>query len=152
MRVATAIGLSAFLAFNATADNLYLLSGAFSKHYDYSGQNEKHPSVGIQYNQFSAIYVEKNSIENPSVQVAYGDNFYTSKWIDFGYRLGLATGYQTGTVFNEGKRTYYGFDMGHGIIPIIAAEITIHTPIPNFSIAIDALPNAVAFGSKYKFN
>ena len=144
------IVLSALISFGATADDFYFITGAFSKHYSYAGQNETHPSVGIQYNNFSAIYIEKNSIENQSIQIAYGDNFVKSKWIDLGYRIGIATGYQDGTVFDNGRRTYFGRDLGYGVIPIVAAEITMHTPIPDFSIAVDFLPNAVAFGTKIK--
>jgi len=134
------------------SNELYFLTGGFSKHYKQSGQNEVHPSVGIQYNNFSVIYVDKNSIENHSVQVAYSDNFYESKWIDFGYRVGLATGYQKGTVFDDGRRTYSGLDVWHGVIPIIAAETTIRTPVPNFSLVIDALPNAAIIGAKYRLH
>lgn len=144
--------LSVLFASHVNAADLYLIAGGFSKHFDPAGQNEIHPSIGIQYDNFSVIYVQNNSIEKQSIQVSWSNDFYQSDWVNIGYRLGLATGYETGTKFDNNKRTYHGVDWGHGIAPIAAIELTIPTPIPKLSIMVDGMWNAAVFGVKYQFN
>lgn len=142
---------SLFAANVAAHEGLYIVGGGVSKHYKDDDQNEVHPSIGIEYDGFSVIYVEKNSIDQKSVQVAYSDNWYESNYVDFGYRVGLASGYKKGTLYDDGNRYYNGFEFGStGLIPIIAAEVTIHTPVPNFHVVMDVSTNVTMFGFKYK--
>lgn len=134
------------------ANDVYLIGGGFSKHFKSGNQNETHPSIGIQVDNMSVIYVRSNSIESKSIQFSYSDNLYESEYVDLGYRLGLASGYKKGTHFGE-NNVYSGtsFELGNsGIIPIVAAEFSFHTPIPNFDIVIDVIPTVAMFGFKYR--
>ncbi|QAY01407.1 hypothetical protein ZPAH1_orf00393 [Aeromonas phage ZPAH1] len=147
-----ALLLASLSSFGVYAKEINLILGGVSKHYKDSGQNEIHPSVGIQVDNISVIYVDKNSIDSKSVQISYSDNFCESEYFDIGYRFGIASGYKKGTIYNDGKRYYNGVDIGGGLLPLVAIETTFHTPIDKFDVIVDVLPNVVVFGLKYKIS
>lgn len=127
-----------------------LIVGGLSYHFDRDSEmNEVNPAIGIEHKGFSAIYVDKNSVEQKSVQITYGDDFYHESWWTVGYRIGVASGYKRGQVYADGKKCLDSLDMGGGIIPLAALELTIDTPIPNLSLVSDVNPFVVMMGFKY---
>ncbi|QDH47180.1 antimicrobial peptide resistance and lipid A acylation protein PagP [Aeromonas phage LAh10] len=139
-----------FGSFAVQAADVAVLGGGMSYHFKHEGQNQVHPSTGVQIDNFSVLYTTKNSIELPSLQVAYGDNFFESKVVDFGYRVGLATGYRKGHKYSNGEYYYDGHEIGNtGLLPLVTITTTIHTPIPKLDLVADTAPNVVMFGFKY---
>lgn len=134
----------------ASAADVSVIVGGFSKHYKDQGYNETHPAIGLEYNGFSAVYVQSNSIEKPSVQLAYGRSVYETKHFDVGWRVGVATGYTKGTKYANGEWVYEGVDFIDHVMPIVAAELTYHTPVKGLDIVADVTPVVTMLGFKYK--
>lgn len=139
-----------FSSFGISAADVSILGGGLSYHFKSEGQNPLHPSIGIQIDNFSVLYTSKNSIELPSFQVTYGDNFFESGVVDFGYRVGVATGYRKGHEYDNGNYHYEGMEIGStGLLPLMTITTTIHTSIPKLDLVADTAPNAIMFGFKY---
>lgn len=144
-----AVGI-VFSSFGVNAADVAILGGGVSYHFKSAGQNQVHPSIGIQVDNFSVIYTSKNSIELPSFQVTYSDAFYESDTVDFGYRIGVATGYRKGHEYNDGKHHYNGVEIGStGLLPLATITTTFHTSIPKLDLVADTALNVIMFGFKY---
>lgn len=142
--------VSALAMASMSANATSLIVGGLSYHYDRGAEmNEVNPAIGIEHKGFSAIYVHNNSVEQKSVQITYGDEFWQGSWWSVGYRIGVASGYKDGQVYADGKKTLDSLDMGGGIMPLAALEFTVKTPIPNLSLVSDVTPYVVMTGFKY---
>lgn len=135
--------------FAKNGDTDFIVGGA-SYHYNRAwGMNETNPSFGVKFaNGVSLVYIDQNSVENNSLQVGYGNNFLESKYIDFGYRVGFATGYQKGSTYGDHK-VYSGRSAYKGILPIVALETSIDIT-KDTSAVVDITPLAVFLGATYK--
>lgn len=145
-KIALALAL-VFASSNAIADSANLIIGGFSKHYKNDEMNEKHPAIGVEIDNFSIVYTSKNSINKPSAQLAYSDTFYNYGIFDVGYRVGLMTGYRYGTKYAN-NRWYDGVDLGAGIAPLAAIDISVDTPIPSVKFVTSVTPSVTLFGLK----
>ena len=142
--------ISASLAFSMSADATSMIVGGLSYHYDRSSMtNEVNPAIGVEYNGFSVIYADKNSIEQKSVQLSYGDTFYNYWWGSIGYRVGVASGYKKGQLYANGEKYFNGFEIAGGIAPLAALEFTINTGIPNLQLVTDVTPSVIMAAFKY---
>lgn len=138
------------LSYPCVSEASSLIVGGLSYHYDRSHyKNEVNPAIGFEHKGFSVIYISKNSIEQPSIQLSYGEPFYEKGWGSVGYRYGIATGYKSGQVFNSGKSSYDGFEIGGGVLPFAALELTINTPVRGLSVVMDSTLFVTMFGFKY---
>lgn len=138
------------LAMSASANATSLIFGGLSYHFDRSDMmHEVNPSVGIEHKGFSAIYVAENSVEQKSVQLTYSGIFKQLEWGSVGYRVGVASGYKRGQIYADGKKRLESWDMGGGIAPLAALELSVKTPIPNLDLVTDITPFVVMAGFKY---
>jgi hypothetical protein len=139
-------------AVQAADDDVSVLLGFGSYHYFKRNYNEQNPGIGIKYNTWDVLYIAKNSIEAPSVQVAYNKNFYTveSTGTEFNYRVGLASGYKDGTHWSHYEFEQADLEIGDtGIIPMISVDI--HQKLYNNVGAILAIsPELLMFGMEIK--
>jgi hypothetical protein len=85
--------LTLLLSTQAQADKLIL--GGFSHHFQNRelGYNEIHPAIGIERNGLE-LALTVNSFDRPSLMLAKIDKPFSFKGFDFGYRVGLGTGYE----------------------------------------------------------
>jgi hypothetical protein len=84
--------LTLFLSTFAQADKLIV--GGVSHHFEEikCEFNETHPAIGLERNGYE-VGVYKNSIEKTSFFIAKIEKPYSKFGLDFGYRIGAATGY-----------------------------------------------------------
>lgn len=108
------------------ADDVSVLVGFGSYHFFKRNYNEENPGIGLKYKTWDVLYIAKNSIEAPSVQVAYNKNFYNieSTGTEFNYRVGFASGYKSGTQWSHYEFEKADFEIGNtGIIPMISVDV-----------------------------
>jgi len=109
--------LLSFLPSLVLADKLIL--GGFSEHHGSPvALNEFHPAIGIEKNNFEyAIY--KNSIEKTSFAFSLIKKPFSVFSFDFGYRIGIATGYDDKPIKGYDARNYTDKLVFNGLKPQI---------------------------------
>lgn len=127
-----------------------LIYGIGSYHYDRSLEmHEVNPALGIQTDDgFSLIYVTKNSINKPSIQVSFSEKMVKLQDLSIGYRVGIATGYNDKTYYRE-HRFYEAPSYNYkGILPIIALELE-YKMFSNVYSVLDITQSTLFYGIKY---
>ncbi|QBJ00545.1 hypothetical protein [Vibrio phage vB_VpP_BA6] len=124
--------LSIFFTYKAVAgenDEVKVMFAGFSHHIgapDYADHNEKHNLVGISYND-TEIFFMKNSFHNDSVGIAHNFTYSYSQYVEFGFRVGAASGYDIQGIYNIG-----------GIAPFVQPNVTVK--YGNLGVELGYLP------------
>jgi hypothetical protein len=93
--------------------------------------NEVHPAIGIERNGLE-LALTVNSLNRPSVMIAKLEQPYQYKGFNFGYRLGVGTGYEPRELHRD-EEYYYKHDNGwNGLKPI--AQLVASTTIDRVTI------------------
>ena len=121
------LGISSLPCFANDSEDLRVYLGAKSYHYDRGLElNEINPSIGVEYKDFSVMYVHKNSYENKSVYAMWTPEFYKTNNSNYNIELGIAVGFATGYNFKEeynGKTYTNGYMVGN-LLPVIGLTST----------------------------
>lgn len=113
----------------ANEDEFKIMFGGFSHHIgapDWAEHNEKHNLVGFSYNN-NDIFFMKNSFYNDSIGIAHNFTHRHGQYLEFGLRVGAASGYDVPRVYNIG-----------GITPFVQPNITVK--YGNLGIELGYLP------------
>ncbi|WQZ00153.1 hypothetical protein vBValCWD615_10 [Vibrio phage vB_ValC_WD615] len=114
---------------DASENDVKVMFGGFSHHIgapDYADHNEKHNLVGISYND-TEIFFMKNSFHNDSVGIAHNFTYSYSQYVEFGFRVGAASGYDIDGIYNIG-----------GIAPFVQPNMTVK--YGNLGVELGYLP------------
>lgn len=137
----------------AFANKVKLIAGGTSYHYDSSDReylNEVHPSLGVAFNGFQAVYTTKNSWEKASLYVSYYYDFNLGEHLVVAPHVGFATGYEKGVSLwdSDSQTTYHGSDKYNstGLIPIAGVSLTYYpTTEIDLGFMVTATPYVAMF-------
>lgn len=111
--------------------------------------NGINPAVGLEVNDFQAVYMNKNSWEKNSAYVTYSPDYKVNDYIDLSLQVGFATGYKCGTKFN-------GLTIvtctKSGFIPMGAATVSYAPTGKGLTFSLSANPAVAMLSVKYDFN
>lgn len=132
-----------------------IIVGAVSYHYNENDRkylNQSHPSIGFEVNDFSVVYVPKNSWDNTSFYITYNPEFIETKYFDIGGTIGVATGYNEDEVMDLGNGNTYngGTPTWMGLAPIIGVTVKAHVH-DNIDVNLTATPLVAMLTTSYNF-
>ena len=140
-------------------DSFKVIAGARSIHFvrvQREVMNQSHLSIGFEYKDVQVIYVDNNSYGEHSFYVSYAPDYELNDCFTLSANIGFATGYyddnsieKNGITISASGSSLYN---SSGVIPLIGATISYHTPVEGFDLNATITPVVAIFTVSYDFS
>ena len=136
--------------------NTKLIIGGGNDHFNKDERellNYVNPAIGVEMWDIQSVYVGKNSWYEKSVLLTYTPDYKVNNYLELSLNVGVASGYKCNNFVWKGRKAIIIDNCSeNGIIPMVAATVSVKPFANGLSFAMSVNREVAMFSVAYEFS